>query len=643
MSGPSSNGRTPVFGTGGGGSNPPGPIRSSREGGAAITIPVLTAVPLALAAVLTGPSAAIAALSPGQERNLPPDPPRQEAVAEPDSSTIYDRSREAQRRFERLRVRHLPLSVEPGSSPCDELIGRMCYWHGDNHSEPDPEAVEITVAREELLDTLAQAARQLPGDGWIVGQRVHYLVEAGRAHEALAVARACTAPEPGWCEALRGLALHRLERFEDAERAYRAALGAMDSRDAEEWLSLAPLLERMDESGLDGLDGEAREAASRRLWALADPYYLVRGNDRWTEHMSRHTGGRIQRRAHNPHGLPWTSGLDELSIRYGHETSWSRYVPTSGSSMRPRVTGRHPPHSERYMAPDGVLTGRFSLPAGTVWGDPVARPRSAYAPSYAPELGTMHTVLARFRRGDSLLVVAPFRFEPRDTAEAALGPGSSAEGDEQRRDVQAGLFLVPWAETVGEFRPPVHRMLSERGTLSLMVPLGSYVYSVEALDRRAGQGARLRGDLVLGPHPDDIPDLSDFLVIEALDRVPESVDDVMDHALPSLALGGLQELAVAWEAYGLGTGEARIAYRLAIEALDRSFFRRLGEFLRLRGSEAPLNVEWSEPSPGRSGAHFRSVDLDFRNLEPGIYELRLELRVDDWAPVIRRRRVQIVG
>ena len=147
----------------------------------------------------------------------------------------------------------------------------------------------------------------------------------------------------------------------------------------------------------------------------------------------------------------------------------------------------------------------------------------------------------------------------------------------------------------------------------------------------------------MGPHPDDIPDLSDFLIIEAPDRMPESVDDVLDRALPSLALGGLRELAIAWEAYGLGRGEDRIAYRLRVEPLDRSFLRRVGEFLRLLGSGDPLALEWSEPSPGRPGAHFRSVDLDFRNLEPGIYELRLELSVDDWAPVIRRRRVQIVG
>lgn len=565
-------------------------------------------------------------------------------ISEADSSAILSRSRQAQSRFERLRVRHLPTSLSSGLTPCDERIGRMCYWHGDSHSEPDPEVLEITVAREELLDTLAHAAHRLPGDSWLAGQRVYYLIEAGRAHEALAVARLCAAPGPGWwCDALRGLALHRLERFDDSERAFRAGLETMDARRAQEWLSPDLLLERGDGSHLERLAPEARSAASRRLWLLADPYYLVRGNDRWTEHMGRHAAGIILGRASNPHGIPWTAGLDELAIRYGLETSWTRYIPTSGSSRRPLVTGRHPPHSERYMPPDGVLTGGASLPANTVWGEAVERHRSAYAPSYAPELGTMHAVLARFRRGDSLLVVAPFRFEPRDGSGEASSQGGPRKGNEHGRNVQAGLFLVPWGEMSGEIRPHANRRLAESGTLSLMAPLGSYVYSVEALDRAAGQGARLRGDLGLGPHPPDIPDLSDFLIIEAMDSPPDSLEDVFGHALPSLAVGGLEPMAVAWEAYGLAASEAPVAYSLVVERLDRSFFHRLGAFLRLSSDDDPLTLEWSEPAPDRSGPHFRSVDLDLRNLEAGTYELRLELRVREWAPVVRRRRMAIVG
>ena len=351
----------------------------------------------------------------------------------------------------------------------------------------------------------------------------------------------------------------------------------MDSRSADEWLSPEPLLGRSDGSHLDRLEPEARVAASRLLWSLADPYHLVRGNDRWTEHLSRHTGGRIMGRASNPHGMPWTAGLDELAIRYGHEISWTRSVPTMGSSMRPLVTGRHPPHSERYLPPDGVLSGAF-LPHGTVWGEPVEKPRSAYAPSYAPELGTMHAVLARFRRGDSLLVVAPFRFEPRDSAGDASGVSDTGERKERGRDVQAGTLLVPWGEIGDEIRPSARRTLAESGTLSLMAPLGNYVYSMEALDRGAGQGARLRGDLALGPHPPDIPDLSDLLIVEAPDLPPETLDDVTGHALPSLVLGALQELAVAWEAYGTASGDAEIAYRLVVERLDRSLLSRLGSF-----------------------------------------------------------------
>ena len=643
VNGPSSNGRTPVFGTGGGGSNPPGPIRSSREGGAAIASPVLIAVLFVLVAVLGGPSAATAATSPGQVRGPTPGPPSQESPPAADSAAVHDRSRDAQRRFERLRVRHLPISLSSGSAPCDERIGRMCYWHGDSDDEPElePESPRITAAREELLDTLAAAARRLPGDNWIAGVRVHYLVEAGRAHEALALVRSCAASEPGWCAALRGFALHRLERFEDSERAYREALESMDARTGEKWSSLELLLEGSDRSHLDRLGPENLETARRRIWLLADPYHLVRGNDRWTEHMSRHTGSRILGRAANPHGLPWTAGLDELSIRYGHETRWTRSVPTVGSSMRPLVTGHQPRHSERYMPPDGVLAAS-ALSDGTVWGSPVERHRTAYAPSYAPELGVLQTVVARFRRDDSLLVVAPFRLERPDSVDLPASASSAGPPDSLSRRVQAGLFLLPWGET-SESRPASRRTLAERGALSLTVPLGEYVYSVEALDRSAGHGARARGGVALGPHPDDIPDLSDLLIAAGASPSPRSLDEVMGHLLPSLELGRLQQLSVVWEAYGLASGAAEVSYRLIAERLDRSLLSRVGEFLRLSRPGNPLNLEWSEPGPGRPGAHFRSVELDLRNLEAGSYELRLHLQVRDWAPIIRRRRLEVVG
>ncbi len=518
----------------------------------------------------------------------------------------------------------------------------MCYWHDDGDYEPEPESPRISEAREKLLDALAGAARRLPGDGWIAGQRVHYLVEAGRAREALALARSCEVPEPGWCAALRGFALHRLERFEDSERAYREALEFMDVRMAEEWSSLALLLEEWDRFHPDRTAPEDLEAARRRVWTLADPYYLVPGNDRWTEHMSRHTGSRIFGRAANPHGLPWTAGLDELSIRYGHETGWTRSVPAVGSGMRPVVSGRHPRHSERYMPPDGVLAA--STPSdGMAWGAPVERRRTAYAPSYAPELGTLRTVVARFRRGDSLLVVAPFRME-RPGGEDPLAGAPPAESASSRLGrVRAGLFLLPWDEIAFEPRPAARRTRATGGTLSLAVPLGDYAYSVEVLDRGAGQGARARGHVALAPHPDDIPDLSDLLVAADAPPSPRSLDEVADRLLPSLELGGLQRLSVVWEAYGLGPEDAEISYRLSAERLDRSLLGRVGEFLRLSRRADPLHLEWSEPGPDRPGAHFRSVELDLRSLEAGSYELRLDLRVRDWAPVVRRRRMRIVG
>ena len=221
------------------------------------------------------------------------------------------------------------------------------------------------------------------------------------------------------------------------------------------------------------------------------------------------------------------------------------------------------------MPPDGVLGGVASLPGGMVWGDPVERPRSAYAPSYAPELGTMHTVLARFRRGDSLLVVAPFRFEPRDTSEAVAGPGTPEGGEcEHRRDVQAGLFLVPWAETAGEMRPPAaaHAV----GHAVRCPSWYRWAATCTAWKPSTAGPARERvfgGIWSLGPHPDDIPDLSDFLIIEAPDRAPGSVDDIDG---PCTAVPGCSAGCRSWRSRGRPTGSGWVKARIAYQPRGRA-------------------------------------------------------------------------
>ncbi len=623
------------------------------------------------------PARQAAATTTGTE---PSDPDPNDSGLATDSVRILEEARRAQRRFERTRIRHLPRTWTSTSGECHERVGLMCFWHDDDNDwQPDPEAVEITRARDELLDTLAGAGNAIPGDGWITGQRVHYLVEAGRAYEAVGVVRECRSTEPGWCDALRGLTLHRLERFEDSERAFRAALETMDTDRAEEWTNPKPLLGHDDADLLQRLEDEDRTALVARLWTLADPYYLVRGNDRWTEHLSRQVSGRIQSRARNPHGIAWSRGLDELAVRYGHETSWLRSIPRAGmdpSSVS--VVGRHLPKTERYMPPDGLLS-HSTLGEPASWGVGVQRPRSAYAPSYAPDLATLHTQIARFRSGDSIVVVGAFRLrlpevdgqgdvvqrpgdqrplvqgagnqrrdeplaEQRTATAIPTGGAGSSIGAVAERSVQAGLFLFD-ANALGGTRPvaATRSFGPAEGVLTATVPLGSYLVSVEALDRDAKSGGRVRGGLAMAPYLEDIPVLSDLLLIDATDSLPRSLDTAIAHALPSLTLAALRPVGVAWEVYGLSPGDEELQYRITVEHENRSALRRAGEWLRLLGRDDPVLLEWSEPGPGRRGAHFRAVELDLRNLDRGSYLLRLELQARGRSTIVATRRFEVMN
>ncbi|HZI74867.1 MAG TPA: hypothetical protein VFD73_12760, partial [Gemmatimonadales bacterium] len=123
-----------------------------------------------------------------------------------DSIDVLHQAHAAQREFERTRRANLP-GETGGARACDERIGRFCYWY-----EPfsDPSLTESGIVREargDLIRALENAAGQLPGDGWIAGQLVRYLVEQGAADSAIAAAQRCRAAR-WWCSALEGFARH---------------------------------------------------------------------------------------------------------------------------------------------------------------------------------------------------------------------------------------------------------------------------------------------------------------------------------------------------------------------------------------------------------------------------------------------------
>ncbi|MCZ6601411.1 MAG: hypothetical protein O6952_00230, partial [Planctomycetota bacterium] len=138
------------------------------------------------------------------------------------------------------------------------------------------------------------AAEQIPADDWILGQRIRYLGEAGRWEDAVRVARACGGAASSWCSVLEGFALHGMGRYETALRRFRRGFETMDSEESRRWRDPSVLLDGKGSDVLeDAADEDEWEDVRARVWTLADPLYLVAGNDRESEHYARWAFSRM--------------------------------------------------------------------------------------------------------------------------------------------------------------------------------------------------------------------------------------------------------------------------------------------------------------------------------------------------------------
>src|SRR5215218_2935004 len=204
---------------------------------------------------------ASAALAPSADAQASLASMRPPAVQRADSARALRSARSAQAEFERVRFAHLPWIWESGGgSECDERIGRFCLTYTDTEEDwhAPLEHRDVLRARDTLIAALGRAAAATPGDGWVAAQRVRYLVQAGRASEAVGAARDCRA-EAWLCRALEGYALHSSHDYAAAEPAFAAALAAMPPSERRDWDELAPVLVDGDARALRRMDSATRE------------------------------------------------------------------------------------------------------------------------------------------------------------------------------------------------------------------------------------------------------------------------------------------------------------------------------------------------------------------------------------------------
>lgn len=208
------------------------------------------------------------------------------------------------------------------------------------------------------------------------------------------------------------------------------------------------------------------------------------------------------------------------------------------------------------------------------------------------------------------------------------------------RDVEAGLFLVP----AGGSGEPHETRLEGRdaGVLQLRAPAGSYVISVEALDRAGPRAARMRHGLEQLRLPPEVAALSDLLVLNPGLPLPGALGEALPRALAALEAPASGGVAVAWEVYGLRPWADIVAYRLTLSREAEGLLSRAGRLLRLVGPRRPaVELAWTEEMPAGRDPAFRAVDLEIPPLAAGEYELRLELRMPGRSVLHARRILRV--
>ncbi|HSU14943.1 hypothetical protein [Longimicrobium sp.] len=528
-----------------------------------------------------------------------------------DSARVLRDARRAQAAFERVRFQHLPWTSENTGSggSCDEIIGRFCLTHNDTEEDwtPPPEHPSVRAERDSLIAALDEAAAASPGDAWVAGQRVRYRVEAGRFAEASRVARECRAGR-WWCLALDGYARHAAGDYRAAEATFAQALAAMPAAERREWDALSPVLMDADARALRRMDASAREAAVRRIWWLADPFWMEPGNDRLTEHYARLVADRFQDRARTTEGIYWAFDLAEILARWGAPSGWERVRPRFGQGAISSVITHYPPSFE-FIPTLAMARDPLAIRADD-WRTDEKGAHSFYGPPGVRRFGPLPHQVAVFRRDGRAEVVAAFAMKP-DSLPA-------------HPTLEAGLVIMrdPGAAPVVQ----TARVDGTRGVLRATAEPEATVLSLEARERTSQRAARARFGADLRRPAEHGIAISDVLLLDR-DARPRSLDEAAPLARGSTRFRAGERVAMYWEVYGLEPRADSVAFSLA---LSRK---------RTRGA-APVRMRWSEAVPGGAIVP-RSLALTLPRLAPGDYVIEVSVRTRMGTTVTTRREITI--
>jgi hypothetical protein len=588
---------------------------------------------------------------------------------------------------------------------CENAIGDYCYgrdnggvaYHGIRSFPAtrfyDPARLgsaannsEITKARANLDRHLADALKIIPGDDWIVGQRVRSALEAGQYGSADRAVRTCQATR-WWCEALSAyLSYWRHEQFASDSIAH-AALSHMAPATRCAWNDVSFILrDALARNHYDAITCDERVAFEERLWWLSDPLYLSPGNERFVEQFARMvhlrldveyldaliSGARLpiqllerQRNATRlstaadefrqqvgfmksvtvPQAPPMIAepgrtfstptlalaglGIDEFMARAGIPDYFIQFVDTVvGHPLFWTYLGQFDP--KQWRGQFLPTTHALLDPLNAVIDDWDPDALYPYEWAVANTEGPMHRLdfqLAYFQRGDSARMVAAVDVSL-DTL-LLTDPQNMVGGLAMTRAPSLPIdTLIQWNRSRWVKTPTVSR-----------APM---LVSFEQLAGGRGSG-RARFASAPPPTPTQRVGLSDVLLIDAragANALPATLDEAASVAMGRTRLRATEPVGIFWEMYGLQPGDT-VRYALSATPVRKGGIG--GVVGRLFGGMSPqLHLLWSDPISAAGSIRGQAVGTSLTALEPGQYTLLLTATVPGQEPVSTKRVIEIL-
>lgn len=552
----------------------------------------------------------------------------------------------------------------------------MCpLWLPPNARVPDDErrGIDGGIARnrreriQQLRRTLRllldSTSREIPNDVALTGQRIRFAFDANDLDAASAAAAECAGAASS-CALLRALVLHRRGLVAAADSAFLAATREMSELDRCSWSDVSMLLEPEQRTRYLGLSCAQRAEFEARLWWLADPLWLERGNERRAEHLARKVHASLVGALGDDERLRFTprkggEAVMETLVRYGWPTQffWGGVVHDMGHDEWLRRAGAE---TARPYAALEYSRGRVhTVPSPAALDNPLTAAADAWELG-APKKGEWWP-REHYARDASRLVQLPIGqsvlLRRKQGARFAWAGDLDAKAlaRSESDSVTGTLFESRSSDSVTA-RGTFHALAGRALVVDVVLHPGATLLGVELPGDSSHAAARTRFGLEVAPALGALGGtraLSQPLFFEPADGAAR---DMTDDAAIARMFGGTsfdrrQRLGLYWESYGFAPGDS-VDIEVHVSREDKpGVFERVASVLRIGargGSE--VGMRWRE-GPGHNRGvplrgegvpvEMRSIVLEVSRLVKGTYRFQVAMNRPGEPPVTSERVVAL--